>query len=269
MFSNFFNKNSNKQVKEKIFGEYFSSKAPNNKIISFRALCLGALLLRNEFEMYKKDRINNPILPITDDFSVKLDDWCTKEGLNDYFSNREKELLTKPLENWTDQEIINTSWSSQALGILLWSLSYYESIPLFPKAFTLSENLISKLHVLHDTKDFFEKARLRNVKEIRMERDNAEHWHWRSRTYSLIKQGKKAPEGLTWDKIISVSANGGYKDGSNPQPIDNDFPVANKAFRDLTLHEYQLMASIIQERHFAFNWLCGYSKNWDDTPTDT
>jgi hypothetical protein len=53
--------------------------------------------------------------------------------------------------------------------------------------------------------------------------------------------------------------------------MDDDIRYFDKPFRNLSGEEKQLAKSIIMERHFALNWICGYSKgnSWDDTPTST
>lgn len=258
MFSKLFNR---KDTQKNFFGEYFSSKAPNQKTISFRAICLGAMLLRNEYEMYTKKLITDPMIPITNDYPTRVTSWYSSNKISDYLSSRERELLNKPWGSWTNQEIINTSWRNQALGVLLWSLSYYEEIPKPPIGFTLQNNLLSKLHALESIQTFLTDAKLRSVSEIREERDRAEHWHWRSRI------GINPSKELT--SYIKEAADHGYKDGFNQKPIQNDFPVSDKAFKDLNEKQYRAVSSIIMERHYTLNWLCGFSKNWDDVGTDT
>jgi hypothetical protein len=53
--------------------------------------------------------------------------------------------------------------------------------------------------------------------------------------------------------------------------IEEDFPAKGKADRGLSAQESSEVRSITFERHFALNWLCGYSpgNEWDQTPTDT
>jgi hypothetical protein len=33
--------------------------------------------------------------------------------------------------------------------------------------------------------------------------------------------------------------------------------------------EWSEMTSIARERQYGLNWMCGYSSDWDDVPTDT
>ncbi len=48
-----------------------------------------------------------------------------------------------------------------------------------------------------------------------------------------------------------------------------DFPAFGKPYALISDEEWQIATSIAQERHAAFNWLCGYSDDWDQVPTDT
>jgi hypothetical protein len=106
-------------------------------------------------------------------------------------------------------------------------------------------------------------------------REIAELWHWRSRTSQLIQQGRlsytqKTPQiSKTLEEIIKLSVDEGFKNNDIPKPLGNDFPVFGKAYRDLNEQEFSIATSIAMERHFALNWVSGYSEDWDETPTDT
>jgi len=119
---------------------------------------------------------------------------------------------------------------------------------------------------------------LRTSIELKKARELAEIWHWRSRTRQLIQDGESLQPNLqmngksieTLDDTVRTTARS-CKEKGIVEVINDDFAVLGKAYRILTLLEWATMRSIVQERHFALNWLCGYApKNrWDDTPTDT
>ena len=75
----------------------------------------------------------------------------------------------------------------------------------------------------------------------------------------------------SYDDIVRFSAKNHLREGDLTEIIDEDFVFMGKAYRSLTLEEYQLSMSIISERHFAMNWLVGYGtgNRWDETPTPT
>lgn len=51
--------------------------------------------------------------------------------------------------------------------------------------------------------------------------------------------------------------------------IDGDFPAFDKAYREATAEESEVLRSIALERHYTLNWLCGMGEDWDEVPTDT
>jgi hypothetical protein len=71
------------------------------------------------------------------------------------------------------------------------------------------------------------------------------------------------------EAIVRDAATHAYEQGDIGEPIGADFPLFGKAYREMTDDEYSRATSIAMERHFALNWLCGYSDDWDETPTDT
>jgi hypothetical protein len=128
---------------------------------------------------------------------------------------------------------------------------------------------------LIDTRDInaFARAALRRPDpEIEEARACAELWHWRSRTRQLVEEGyHQPPDEPGLDAIVRDVATQAARDGIVPSPIEGDFPVFGKAYRALSSDEWALARSIAMERHFALNWVSGYSpgNEWDDTPTDT
>jgi hypothetical protein len=84
-----------------------------------------------------------------------------------------------------------------------------------------------------------------------------------------MRAGRKPPPGLTFAKIVSITADAAHKAGEIPAPVDGDFPLFGKAYGALTEDEYGIAHSIAMERHYAFNWLCGYAPDWDSVRTDT
>jgi hypothetical protein len=76
---------------------------------------------------------------------------------------------------------------------------------------------------------------------------------------------------ISYDDVVRFSAKTAHEKGTLSEIIDEDFVFLGKAFRELNEDEYETAKSIIMERHFALNWLCGMApaNRWDETPTDT
>jgi len=254
-------------------------KVPSQEAVVKRALCVSVLVRRFEIEMLfqsvkrslansGKDDLNKTHEKAGQEAVISLKNWIKLAKIDSGFSPKEKILMGKALGSWSQRELINSGWRKEALGVLLWSLSFVDTMPEYDCEFD-EIGLMDKVFKI-GRKEFEAKAKLRPAEEIIKAREIAEHWHWRSRTTQLINEGKVTPpKDLSFDEIIEKSAEYGYKDGVNPKPISKDFPALGKPYRDLTTDEYNTVTSIAVERHFSLNWLCGYSPSWDDTPTDT
>ena len=71
--------------------------------------------------------------------------------------------------------------------------------------------------------------------------------------------------------MVRLTAKGMGETTMALETIDEDFKVKGKAFRSLSAGEWSEVGSIIVERHFTLNWLCGRApgNRWDETPTGT
>jgi hypothetical protein len=164
----------------------------------------------------------------------------------------------------------------ECAGMIIWALGLIDTWPKIDEE--ISRDLLKNLSV--QRVPFLSKhPKLRPHQEITFKRDLMEFWHWRVITRQLIE--KKSPfvpnenmkrDGLnTLDDLVRVAAKAGHERGDVEEVLDEDFVFRGKPFRSLSPHEYQVAASIITERHYALNWLCGMApgNRWDETPTHT
>jgi hypothetical protein len=242
-----------------------------------RALCLGSVLLRGEFEQViavtreQAPQEERPAIEAHRELSNEITAWLREEQLWGSLSARERKLLQKPLGTWSLRDRIDVSWRSEALHVILWALERQESVlPYDHQAGDLEPEMIKILGVLKPTQHFMKQAKLRPQAEIEKARLTAETWHWRSRTTLLQKSPDKykPPEDLTFQQIISMSVEWAQKEGLF-KPIGDDYPAFGKPYSELSDDEWSTMTSIAMERHYGLNWLCGYSADWDNVPTDT
>jgi len=183
----------------------------------------------------------------------------------------EKTFLQARIDEVSPQERIDASWLAESIACLLWALQIVPELPSYDEE--ASHELVKMLPAT-SIRDLAKQAHLRSKMEIEKQRDIAELWHWRSRTRKLQQEGRLHGQlygGRTIEQIIELSASEGAKNGDLPQPIGSDFPALGKPYRELSAKEFAMLTSIAQERHKAFNWLCGLSPTgrWADTPTDT
>ena len=197
-------------------------------------------------------------------------------GLWKYASPKEKGFLLSFGSKMDEYAHRAACWRMECVGVLMWSLCLLETWPRIDEQMNpdyLKSVPIAKVGLFSKCPDF------RPQIEISAKRDLIEFWHWRVRTRQLIEQGYsfKPDENMikagfhSLDDIVRSSAKAAYKDGALPEIIDDDFVFLGKPFRSLTVEEYQMATSIIMERHFALNWLCGMApaNKWDETPTET
>jgi hypothetical protein len=168
------------------------------------------------------------------------------------------------------------SWRMECAAMMMWALNIIPDWPRIDEEISpelLKQVEIKKLAI------FGKLPNLRSKKELDQKRALIEFWHWRVRTRQLIERGDEFPAdenmkkvGLnSYDDVVRFSAKAGKEKGDLPELIDADFVFKGKAFRDLNEEEYQKATSIIMERHFALNWICGKApgNRWDETPTGT
>ncbi len=186
--------------------------------------------------------------------------WLRRENLADSLSIRERALVAKPLEEWSEQEASDVGWGNEAAAVLLWAISAIDEIPPYDTRF---EELPSLVPLLAPTADFRLSSRLRPAEEIGRARDVAALWFRRSHTNL---EPEPQGEGSDRDTVARQTATVAHAEGSIPEPIDGDFPAYGKAYRELDDDERAEAASIARERLRAFNWLRGSSPDWDNVP---
>lgn len=243
------------------------SPPPDAQRVAARILCLATVGAMGDVAIDLEQGRTEP--QEADEFLAKLREWRQAEGLTELYSSVERSLIDRPPSTWTPQEVVNATWRQESIGVLLWALSDYEELPPYDSEFA---NVAEVVPVLASTEQFVTHAVLRPADEIERARDVAELWHWRSRTTQLQNASDayaSVREEHDLEAIVRDAATHAYEQGDIGHPIGGDFPFFGKAYRELTDDEYARATSIAMERHFALNWLCGYSEDWDETPTDT
>ncbi|MEN2984628.1 MAG: DUF4272 domain-containing protein [Dictyoglomaceae bacterium] len=228
--------------------------------IALRCLSLGSYIVRGELDISVRNQENKEFLKSANELVELLYSWMEKEDLLNYLTSDELESFSKPLGNWNNMELVKVIWKNESLGTLLWALSLIPQIPPYDNLF-IPERLIENLTLFRPKEYFLEKVRLRSEEEIKRERDISEYWFWRLQVFDLEKRNEPISEGVNIKDIIRSVAEKAYIDGYIPEPIDGDFPILGKPFKDINLDEYLQISYIIVERYNTLNWLCGYSES--------
>jgi hypothetical protein len=247
----------------------------NARAVAYRALCLGALLKRGEFELELQnldewslfDAVRENVLNKHQSINRQLLQWLDEEAISSHLSESEKFLLNKPLGTWTERILITVGWRIEALGTMLWALQRIDSLPSYDSQFE-PENLLEAIDLLNPTIDFIWMASLREDSNLSEGRDQAELWNWRSRARELERMGVRPPEGFSFRQIIHQTSERAYQEGHIPYMIDGDFPAFGKAYADLDADEFALMSAIAYERYSALNWVCEVTTEWESIRID-
>lgn len=208
--------------------------------------------------------------------SKRFWDEVISSPVSPYLSRWERKFATTTELTMSNQQQLDGSWRFEAVQVLLWALRL---IPELPAPDTQADRHLLKFDVLDDPASFLNSAILQPQTQIYHARDVAELWHWRSRTEKLIREEQPFPsneemirQGLrSYQDIVHRAANAAHERGDVRFVIGDDFGVKGKSYAELSPEEWSEVRSITIERHYALNWLCGFSSNndWDQTPTDT
>jgi hypothetical protein len=169
---------------------------------------------------------------------VELVSWLRREGLWDAVSPKESEFLLA--ETPTQRQRVDATWRAEALFPLLWSLGLISELPS-PQQLGDVQLIRSVLPpLLGSVSKFISAANLRGDSEIHDANEKTYKIHWRIRD-ARVRDQPAAP-------------------GRLPR-----IPVADGEPPAKSYH-----AGVVQERHYALNWLIGYcGQPWDDITTDT
>ena len=237
---------------------------PETAEVAWRALALRTVLEMLPIQQWLKraDKSEN------EQIKAAFHDYFERmrlSGTHEHMSLNELELTGT---SWSERDMINVSWRSEGLAVLYWAVSAAPAISPWDQTVDIGWIMDP---ARHHAGRFLDAARLRSPAEIAAARSLSELWHWRANQAHAEKLYGPVPPGAahSFDAINRMVATGAHGDGLIPEPIAEDFPAFGKAYRDLSEDELSLAASIARERHFALNWLCGYSEDWDMTRTDT
>jgi hypothetical protein len=212
----------------------------------------------------------------TESSAADRDEFVQKLGrVRRSLSPSERDFFKATAATMSLRQQIDASWRAESLFVMAWALRARDELPGYGQQIDL-ETLAD--FPGEDREAFAASARLRPAQEIQRARDIAELWHWRSRTRGLMEDGDALKptadmqaRGIRgYEDIVRLTSERAAEQG-DIRAIDGDFMVLGRPYRDLSDDEWSSVRSISQERHFALNWLCGYSKanEWDETPTDT
>ncbi len=149
---------------------------PSPDSVALRALCLGALIMRAEFEILFQNNIEPDTTESIRNMASDLDTYLSEEELVNYQSRKEKKLFSKPLGSWSESDLIYASQKTESLGVLLWSLSFFEDMPAYDIEFN-QEDVLKRTGLTNPKKEFLDKIQPRSSAEIIEAQNIAERQH--------------------------------------------------------------------------------------------
>lgn len=189
----------------------------------------------------------------------KLKLWLDSSGIFPHLSMKEKMLIVSIPGSWDKKKIIEYSWRSEALGVLLWALEIEENILPYDTRFDNPESL-DRIPLMRDPSDFVKNAKLRERKLIGKARFTAQMWQWRAKASLMLKEDPaKLPAGSDLPQMIKATAERAFAMKNIPHLIDGDFPAKGKPYRELNDEDRAILGIIAEERSFTLNWLWGSS----------
>lgn len=199
-----------------------------------------------------------------------------ESGLWKYASPVERAFLKSSGLEMDEYARMAASWRMECIAMIMWALNLITEWPAIDEE--TSPGLLDRIPI-QKIGPRSKHPDLRPRNDIQSRRDLIELWHWRVRTRQLIEDGpplkpdaNMKEAGLnTYDDIVRFTAREAHRQGDLQKILGEDFVFLGKPFRSLPKDEYHMAASIIMERHYALNWLCGLAprNRWDETPTDT
>jgi len=154
----------------------------------------------NEAKIRKPQEIAERILILTylnyisevPDEKDKVIDFLKSNTLWDKVSPDERELFQK--DKLTNQEMINISWRTEAIWILMWTINKVDKIEMPVEQVGINE-IVSRLpDFLQDPKEFIETSIIRPTSEILDISDLTYRLHWATRHSDL--ESKNMPANL-------------------------------------------------------------------------
>lgn len=243
-------------------------KAPVNRFrspgdVALRSLQLALLCLRGEYEQALWIGASREEMGAI--WGMPWVEWARGWGLERTLSEPERLLCGKAPGSWAEKERIDASWSSEALGALLWAGGHLQDFP-GPEELLETPALLVRMPLMMDPTEFIRGARLIQEADLTRAFREVDLWRWRAGVHRAMALKVPPPEGWDWPRLVRVTLVLANEEGLLPEPQDDDFPCCGMPFRDLDGDTVALVASAATERLRALSWVLGYTRSWEELP---
>jgi hypothetical protein len=231
--------------------QQFTTIAPADRVIH-RATVLGLIAVRSVIEFRARNRgiLDGDSVYTSDAIMEKLN---RHEALREMLTEREEKLLKQKIGGWSDEVILEMSWSIEMCGCLLWSVNEICDFPSHDRAF--GHEMLNK-HFNETMKSLdwvLPLCRKRGVfrpdEERNFQQRQTELVLQRCLVADHIRKGtRQVATKKTYDQLFEYSY---YKLPTGPS---GDLIVFDKEFCDISEEEEQALRALAKSRLHAFIW---------------
>ena len=236
---------------------YFSDvPPPSPEQIAKRAIILSVISCRGFTEK------NTRYPEESEDLAKRSYLWIKELDLLSELTEWEKKIFKTPFGQLSEKDRINTTWLSEAVTVLAWSLKRY-SLPPYDIECDSAEAAASLGFLENPNNTVLAQPEIRDIKEIHDFNEFIYNLHWRLRDFSIHHKpyNFKSLASKAWGKPI-------LKYGLKLK--NKDLVIKKKPIYKSSEEKWRTVLSITQERHRASNWTIGYaSKEFYEVTTDT
>lgn len=235
--------------------DFIEPEPPDAVSVAKRALILSVIACRGFVD-------KQSAIPEQAKWAKDSANWLRALGMDEDLSAWERGILGTELGRLTDRDQVNASWLSEGLVVLAWALQRAEmpayDVQCDPYAVSVALGFMKPYG-----ETVLAKSTLRNDTELSEYSGFIYHLHWRIRDFSLFGRPYDFEANLK-DADKQSASQFGLK------LCDKDVKVGDGPLFRAAENERRHLASIVQERHRASNWLAGYgSEDFYEVPTDT
>lgn len=196
---------------------------------------------------------------LLDRMRTYVEQFCASEP-----SEREWRLIRQSPGEWTDYDLLQTSWVGEAVWALAWALGLTK-YNATNENFEYSEFKFAAVLPLPEVLPLVQR---RPQDDIVFEGAVYRSILWRSRQQDYLT-GKGFFERRRAWRFIRDMANEMHRSGAFEPPVKGDLAFDGVAFKDMDEDEQSYRTSFAVERLRAFNWLQGQDEIWEEITNDT
>ncbi len=187
----------------------------------------------------------------------------SEQGLFRLFDADQMEALNCPAGKWTDQQRNHYAIQHETAATLCWALGMTGELTRPDEISPV--HLLSPMYsaLIANSGEFFEFATLRPREELETTRDVLMLWCARGNMAVAQYRGLPIPDDLGSWSAAAAQLTEYATELKFIRPIDNDFPVASKAFRELSELDSTELLAAVSKRYETLCWLTGQTPAWD------